>query len=253
MELRFLGTGTSSGIPQIGCNCQVCRSNNPKDSRLRASAILSIDNTNILIDCGPDFRAQIINCNSPHIDALLLTHSHYDHIGGIEDLRPYCKEYDFPIYCKKDVSNDLRNRIAYCFSKHPYPGVPSFNLNEINIGEIVNINDVEIEPLSIMHYKLEILGFKIGKLAYITDAKTISDETINKIKGLDTLIINALRKTEHISHMTLDDALNIIKTVEPRIAYITHISHDMGLHDEVEKILPLNVKIAYDNLVINID
>lgn len=253
MELRFLGTGTSTGIPQIGCKCKVCQSNNPKDSRLRSSIIISSNNTNLLIDCGPDFRSQIIGCNSPHLDALLITHSHYDHVGGVDDLRPYCKNIDFPIYCKADVSEDLRNRVPYCFAKHPYLGVPSFNLNDINVGEIVTINNLEIEPLSIMHYKLEILGFKIGKLAYITDAKTIPDETINKIKGLDTLVINALRKTEHISHMTLDDALNIIDTVKPRIAYLTHLSHDMGLHDDVENRLPSNVKIAYDNLIINID
>lgn len=253
MKLRFLGTGTSTGIPQIGCNCEVCQSNNPKNSRLRASAIISTNDTNLLIDCGPDFRTQIIRCNSPHLDALLITHSHYDHVGGVDDLRPYCKGIDFPIYCKADVSEDLRNRVPYCFAKHPYPGVPSFKLNDINAGEIVTINNIEIEPLSIMHYKLEILGFKIGKLAYITDAKTIPNETINKIKGLDTLIINALRTTEHISHMTLDDALNIIEMVKPRIAYLTHLSHDMGLHDDVEKCLPSNVKIAYDNLIIDVN
>lgn len=253
MKLRFLGTGTSTGIPQIGCTCKVCQSNNPKDSRLRASAIISDNDTNLLIDCGPDFRTQIIRCNSPHLDALLITHSHYDHVGGVDDLRPYCKNKDFPIYCKADVSEDLRNRVPYCFAKHPYPGVPSFNLNNINVGETITINNIKIEPLSIMHYKLEILGFKIGKLAYITDAKKIPDETINKIKGLNTLIINALRTTEHISHMTLNDALNIIEIVKPRIAYLTHLSHDMGLHNDVEKRLPSNVKIAYDNLIIDIN
>mgnify|MGYP003303497950 CR=1 FL=1 len=252
MKLRFLGTGTSTGVPQIGCKCKVCQSFNKKDKRLRASALLYTENTNLLIDCGPDFREQILCCDSPHLDALLITHSHYDHVGGVDDLRPYCKGRDFPIYCKSDVSEDLRNRVPYCFAKHPYPGVPSFYLNDINVGEIVNINDIEIEPLSIMHYKLEILGFKIGELAYITDAKTIPDETITKIKGLDTLIINALRTTEHISHMTLNDALNIIKIVKPRIAYLTHLGHDMGLHDEIEKNLPSNVKIAYDNLEIKI-
>ena len=228
MKLHFLGTGTSTGIPQIGCNCKVCQSSNPKDTRFRASAIVSNEDINLLIDCGPDFRTQILNCNSPHLNALLITHSHYDHVGGVDDLRPYCKEIDFPIYCKSDVSIDLRNRVPYCFTTNPYPGVPSFQLNDISVGDIVN------------------------NLAYITDAKTISDETITKISHIDTLVINALRKDEHISHMSLQQSLDVIKKVNPRIAYLTHLSHDMGLHEEVEATLPQNVKIAYDNLIIDI-
>lgn len=252
MKLHFLGTGTSTGIPQIGCNCNVCKSSNFKDCRLRASALLSINNLNILIDCGPDFRTQILNCGSPHLDALLITHSHYDHVGGVDDLRPYCKNGDFPIYCKEDVSDDLHNRIPYCFNTHPYPGVPSFQLNNISAGKTFNILGIAIEPLAILHYKLEILGFKIGQLAYITDAKTICDETIDRIKDIDTLVINSLREEEHISHMTLQQALEVISKVKPRIAYLTHLSHDMGLHDIVEQKLPENVKIAYDNLIITI-
>ena len=252
MKLHFLGTGTSTGIPQIGCNCKVCQSSNPKDTRFRASAIVSNEDINLLIDCGPDFRTQILNCNSPHLNALLITHSHYDHVGGVDDLRPYCKEIDFPIYCKSDVSIDLRNRVPYCFTTNPYPGVPSFQLNDISVGDIVNIEGITIEPLSILHYRLEILGFKINNLAYITDAKTISDETITKISHIDTLVINALRKDEHISHMSLQQSLDVINKVKPRIAYLTHLSHDMGLHEEVEATLPQNVKIAYDNLIIEI-
>ena len=253
MKLTFLGTGTSTGVPQIGCTCQVCHSNDYKDKRFRASAIINCNESNLLIDCGPDFRTQILSCNSPHIDALLITHSHYDHVGGVDDLRPYCKDIVFPIYCKADVCEDLKNRVPYCFTKHPYPGVPSFNLNIIKPGNTFSINGISIEPLPIMHYRLEILGFKIGNLAYITDAKTIPLDTIKKITGIDTLVINALRIEEHISHMTLQDALNIIKHTQPRIAYLTHISHDMGLHQDVEKSLPENVKIAYDNLSININ
>lgn len=252
MKLRFLGTGTSTGIPQIGCNCKVCNSTDNRNKRLRASAIVSINNKNILIDCGPDFRTQILNCNSPHIDALLITHSHYDHVGGLDDLRPYCKHGDFTIYCKDDVSEDIRNRIPYCFVKHPYPGVPSFIINEIDINKPFFIDDIEIEPISVLHYKLEILGYKIGNLAYITDAKTISNESIEKIRGIDTLIINALREKEHISHMSLHDAFDIISQVKPRIAYLTHLGHDMGLHSDVEKKLPSNIRIAYDNLIIDV-
>ena len=252
MKLRFLGTGTSTGIPQIGCNCIVCQSSDKRNNRLRASALVSIESSNLLIDCGPDFRAQMLNCNSPHLDALLLTHSHYDHTGGIDDLRPYCKEHDFSIYCKSDVANDLRNRIPYCFTKNPYPGVPSFAINELNAIQSFEINGIKIETLPILHYKLEILGFKIGNLAYITDAKTISINTINKIKNIDTLIINALRIEEHISHMSLNQCLDVIKQINPRIAYLTHLSHDMGLHEEIERTLPSNVLIAYDNLTISI-
>lgn len=252
MELKFLGTGTSTGVPQIGCQCDVCKSTDSKDKRLRASALLSINNHNILIDCGPDFRTQILNCNSPHLDALLITHSHYDHVGGVDDLRPYCKNVDFPIYCKADVSENLHQHIPYCFVRHPYPGVPSFKIHRINPNRSFKIDDIKVTPLPVMHYKLEILGFRINNFAYITDARTISQKTINRIKGVDTLVINALRIKEHLSHFNLDQALEIVNAINPRITYLTHLSHQMGFHEEVEKTLPKNVKIAYDGLTITI-
>ena len=252
MELKFLGTGTSTGVPQIGCQCDVCKSTDSKDKRLRASALLSINNHNILIDCGPDFRTQILNCNSPHLDALLITHSHYDHVGGVDDLRPYCKNVDFPIYCKADVSENLHQHIPYCFVRHPYPGVPSFKIHRINPNRSFKIDDIKVTPLPVMHYKLEILGFRINNFAYITDARTISQKTINRIKGVDTLVINALRIKEHLSHFNLDQALEIVNAINPRITYLTHLSHQMGFHEEVEKTLPQNVKIAYDGLTITI-
>lgn len=252
MKLRFLGTGTSTGVPQIGCKCKVCQSFNKKDKRLRASALLYTENTNLLIDCGPDFREQILCCDSPHLDALLITHSHYDHVGGIDDLRPYCKGRDFPIYCKSDVSEDLRNRVPYCFAKHPYPGVPSFDMHIINPDEPFYIGDIKIIPLPVMHYKLSILGFRINNLAYITDARYISDETINLLKGIDTLVINALRHDVHLSHFNLKQALEVINIVNPRISYLTHLCHQMGFHEEEERKLPKNIKIAYDGLKISI-
>lgn len=252
MELKFLGTGTSTGVPQIGCQCDVCKSTDSKDKRLRASALLSINNHNILIDCGPDFRTQILNCNSPHLDALLITHSHYDHVGGVDDLRPYCKNVDFPIYCKADVSENLHQHIPYCFVRHPYPGVPSFKIHRINPNRSFKIDDIKVTPLPVMHYKLEILGFRINNFAYITDARSISQKTINRIKGVDTLVINALRIKEHLSHFNLDQALEIVNAINPRITYLTHLSHQMGFHEEVEKTLPENVKIAYDGLTITI-
>ena len=252
MELKFLGTGTSTGVPQIGCQCDVCKSTDTKDKRLRASALLSINNHNILIDCGPDFRTQILNCNSPHLDALLITHSHYDHVGGVDDLRPYCKNVDFPIYCKADVSENLHQHIPYCFVRHPYPGVPSFKIHRINPNRSFKIDDIKVTPLPVMHYKLEILGFRINNFAYITDARSISQKTINRIKGVDTLVINALRIKEHLSHFNLEQALEIVNAINPRITYLTHLSHQMGFHEEVEKTLPENVKIAYDGLTITI-
>jgi phosphoribosyl 1,2-cyclic phosphate phosphodiesterase len=250
MKLKFLGTGTSTGVPQIGCDCAVCQSEDARDKRLRASVLVSVGETNILIDCGPDFREQMLRIGSPKLEALLITHSHYDHVSGIDDLRPYCTIGDgFPIYCKSDVATDLKERVPYCFAEHPYPGVPTLNINEISTKPFM-IEEIEIVPLPVMHYKLPIVGYKIGNLAYITDAKVVPDSTIEILRGIDTLVINALRTKEHISHMTLSQALDVINAIKPRIAYLTHLSHDMGLHNEVSRRLPENVKLAHDDLSI---
>lgn len=252
MKLKFLGTGTSTGVPQIRCDCEVCKSEDSHDKRLRASVLVEVNNVNLLIDCGPDFREQMLSAGGPKLEALLITHSHYDHVGGIDDLRPYCSIGDgFPIYCKNDVAQDLYNRVPYCFAEHPYPGVPTLNITEIDTKPF-KVGNIVVKPLPIMHYKLPILGYKIGNMAYITDAKTISDCTIEMIKGIDTLVINALRQKEHISHMSLQQSLDVINQVQPRIAYLTHLSHDMGRHADVSKVLPENVKIAYDGLSIYI-
>lgn len=250
MKLRFLGTGTSTGVPQIMCGCEVCTSDDSHDKRLRASVLVQIDETNILIDCGPDFREQMLRAGGPRLEALLITHSHYDHVGGIDDLRPYCSIGDgFPLYCKADVAQDLYNRVPYCFAEHPYPGVPALNITEIGTKPF-RIGEITVKPLLVMHYKLPILGYKIGNLAYITDAKTIDDCTVEMIKGIDTLVINALRHKEHVSHMNLQQALDVIEQVKPRMAYLTHLSHGIGLYREVSKLLPDNVKVAYDGLSI---
>lgn len=247
MEIEILGTGTSTGVPQIGCQCEVCTSTDPRDNRLRTSAHVSVGGVNILIDCGPDFRAQMLRARNQNIDAVLVTHTHYDHVGGFDDLRPYCARKALPVYARRDVINDLRARIPYCFMENRYPGVPTFDLIEI-ADEPFMVKGVTVEPLPVWHYKLLITGFKIGRMAYVTDAKTIGGDVMEKLKGLDTLIINSLRKEEHMSHMSLQQTLAVIGEVKPRVAYLIHMSHDMGLHREVEGELPPNVHLAYDGL-----
>lgn len=255
MELTFLGTGTSTGVPQIGCKCKTCTSSDPRDKRMRASVLIDYKDKSLLIDVGPDFYHQCLRENSPKIDALLITHYHYDHIGGLVDLRPYsvkAPNHHFPVYCRQDVEDVLHASVPYCFVPNPAPGVPTFSITRISPYHPFHFGEIEIMPLEIYHYKLPILGYRIGQLAYITDAKTIPDETIQKITNIDTIVINALRIEDHFSHMTLAEALAIIKKVKPRIAYLTHLSHDMGLHKEVEATLPSNVRIAYDGLRIQI-
>ena len=213
MELTFLGTGTSTGVPQLRCGCEVCRSTDPRDRRLRTSALVETGGKRILIDCGPDFREQMLRHGvrsvDDRLDALLLTHQHYDHVGGIDDLRPYCYgiEPGFPIYCQGDVVRDLRARLPYCFSEHPYPEVPRIDLHEIKAGIPFQAAGVEVLPVGVNHYLLDILGFRIGALGYVTDAKKIPDATVEALKGVDTLVINALRHTEHLSHLSLEEAL----------------------------------------------
>lgn len=252
MRLTFLGTGTSTGVPQIGCGCPTCVSTDSRDKRMRTSALLSVGDREIMIDCGPDFRTQLLACHNGRIDALLVTHTHYDHVGGIDDLRPFTYPDGFDIYCRADVSRDLRQRMPYCFVEHPYPGVPVLHLHEIREFGVFDVGGVEVLPLPVMHARLPILGFRIGRMAYITDAKTIPDGTLAAIKEVDTLVINALRHEEHMSHMNLVQALDVINAVNPRVAYLTHLSHQMGLHAEVEPTLPRNVKIAYDGLTVDI-
>lgn len=252
MEVEFLGTGTSTGVPQIGCGCEVCRSVDPRDKRLRCSAIVSIDGLNILIDCGPDFRQQMLRAQNKHIDAVLITHSHYDHVGGLDDLRPYCYKKPLPLYAQSLVVDDIKTRMPYCFVEHLYPGVPSFQLNRLT-EKPFKINDVLIEPLPVMHFKLPIMGYKIGSFVYITDALYVPETTMAKLKDIDTLVINALRIEPHMSHMNLSQALSYIERINPREAYLIHESHGIGLHSVTSSKLPPNVHLAYDTLSISID
>lgn len=252
MKITFLGTGTSTGVPVVRCHCETCESADPRDKRLRCSALVETEGKCLLIDCGPDLRAQLLNNHIEHIDALLITHSHYDHVGGIDDMRPFChrSKYPFPTFCQADVARDLRARVPYCFREHLYPGVPTFNLHDIEAGVPFKAADIKVMPLRVWHAKLPILGFRIGKLAYITDAKTIPDETYEALQGIDTLVINALRLKEHPTHMSLSESLNAIDRIQPRQAYLTHMSDGMPPHAKVE--LPAGIALSYDGLQIEI-
>ncbi len=263
MKLVFLGTGTSTGVPQLRCRCATCTSSDPRDKRLRASVMIQTEEGApwILIDCGPDFRQQMLNNGSPDLACVLITHTHYDHVGGIDDLRPYCPtapDGHFPVYCRKDVATDMRNRVPYCFARKLYPGVPTFNIHEIDapqpfIIEIPGFKPVEVKPLRIMHAALPILGFRIGKLVYITDCSHMPQETLDEIRGAEVLVINALRHTEHPSHINLLQALNVIKETGPAQAYLTHMSHQMGPQAETEKLLPSGTAFAFDGLTVEIN
>ena len=252
MKLRFLGTGTSTGNPEIGCQCNVCTSSDSKDWRFRASALLEIDDKHILIDCGPDFRLQVLETLKTHsfetLDAVLITHEHYDHVGGLDDLRAFSKLNDIQIYAEDYVVEAIQTRIPYVFREYKYPGIPKLKMNLVDIRSSFFIQGIEIIPIRLMHGELPILGYRIGKLAYLTDLKTIPEEEYSKLQGLDVLVINALREKEHISHETLCDALQNIERIKPEKTYLTHMSHTFGLHEKMQKQLPQNVFIAYDGL-----
>ena len=247
-SLLFLGTGTSTGVPAIGCRCATCSSLDPLDKRMRASAILSIGGKNILIDCGPDLRTQLLRAGSPPLDALLVTHIHYDHVAGIDDLRPYCYQRPMPVYCRADVADGLRRIVPYSFAEHPYPGVPTFDLHVIDPGRPFHIGDIEVVPLPVMHFELPILGYRIGSFAYITDCKTMPDSTFDLLRGVDTLVINGLRFEPHMSHLSVPEAIEIIRARGPRRAFLTHMSHDLGPAATVT--LPPGIQLAHDFLKI---
>jgi len=253
VKVTFLGTGTSQGIPIIGSKHPVCLSNNPKDKRLRVSVLLEWNDYKVVIDCGPDFRQQMLANKVDNLDGILFTHEHNDHIIGLDDVRPfYFRQGDISIYAHSRVIKALKKRFDYVFEiENKYPGAPNLSVNEIT-DEAFTLHEKKIVPINVMHNNLQVFGFRIDDFAYITDAKTIAEEEIEKLAGVNTLVVNALRIEPHHSHFNLEEALAFIEKVKPKQAYLTHISHLLGFHDEVEEQLPEHVHLAYDNLKLNL-
>ena len=251
LKITFLGTGTSQGIPVITCNCEVCQSDDYRNNRLRVSILIETADKTIVIDSGPDFRYQMLRAKVKDLDAILFTHEHKDHVAGLDDIRPfnYLLHKNIDIYATDRVQNALKREFSYIFSDVKYPGLPQIELHTID-QEPFFIGEAEIIPLAIMHYKLPILGFRIGDFTYITDAKTISEETVAKVMGTKILVVNALQRQTHISHFTLDEAIEFAEKIGAEQTYFTHISHNLGLHEEVEKELPIGMKLAYDGLTL---
>ena len=253
MKLTFLGTGTSTGVPEVGCKCEVCTSRDPRDARLRCSALLTHEGINILIDCGPDFRAQMLRADVARLDALILTHKHYDHTAGIDDLRPYTKLKAFPIFADDDTARQVRSMFPYCFYEVKYPGVPNIELRSIEDMKPFSVGGIEVVPIRVFHGALPIVGYRFGKLAYITDMSSIEPMELEKLKGVEVLVINALRFSKpHRSHQTVLEALRVVDYLSPRETYFTHMMHHIGLHAKIEKCLPAGVYFAYDGLVVEI-
>ena len=258
MKVTILGSGTSIGVPQIGCHCEVCTSTDPHDKRLRCSALVEHEGVRILIDCGPDFRQQMMRYSDYlPIDAVLVTHEHYDHVGGIDDLRPFCKFRDIPIYAEDTTAQKLMSRMPYCFVKQLYPGVPKIELNPVAVGktfEVTGLNgkSIEIIPFRVIHGPLPILGFRIGKMAWITDMLTIPDETYPLLEHLDLLFMNALRTTPHWTHQSLGEALQQVEKIHPRSTYLIHMSHEIGRHATTAGNLRENVYLTYDGMTISL-
>ena len=255
MKITILGSGTSQGVPVIACDCDVCKSTDLRDNRLRCSILIEVGGENFVIDAGPDFRQQLLRAGVKSLRAVIFTHEHKDHIAGLDDVRAfnYRESRDMEIFCSSAVEIALKREFHYVFSGDKYPGIPSLNLNIIQNEEFQLNNGVSVLPIQVMHYKMPVFGFRIGDFTYITDAKTISKEERDKVRGSKILIVNALHQSPHISHFNLEEALEFIADVQPEKAYLTHISHLFGTHDEIEKMLPSNVFPAFDGLTFSID
>jgi phosphoribosyl 1,2-cyclic phosphate phosphodiesterase len=258
MKVTVLGSGTSTGVPQIGCRCEVCTSADPRDNRSRCSGLVEVDGVRILIDCGPDFRTQMLRVpDFKAIDAVLITHIHYDHVGGIDDLRPFCHFRDIPIYAEDYTGNLLKQMFPYCFAEHLYPGAPRIELHAIRPNEPFKVSnrqgqEVEVMPFRVMHGKLPILGYRIGAMAWITDMLTMPDESYPHLCQLDALVMNALRPEPHPTHQSIVEALAQVQRIRPAETFFIHMSHHAGLHRDTDGVLPPHVHLAYDGMEISI-
>ncbi len=250
IKITVLGSGTSQGVPVIACECDVCRSEDPRDNRLRTSILVTVNGENYVVDTGPDFRQQMLRHEVKSLKAILYTHEHKDHLAGMDDVRAfnYVERRDMEIFCSERVEEALIREFYYVFESVKYPGVPSVKINRITDEPFKLPCGFEVIPIEVKHYKMPVNAFRFGDFTYITDAKTISEEEKEKVKGSKVIIINALRISEHISHFNLEEALAMIRELDPDIAYLTHISHLFAKHTEIEKMLPPNVQVAYDGL-----
>ncbi len=254
LKITFLGTGTSQGIPIIGSTHPVCLSKDSRDKRLRVSALIEHEGFNYVIDCGPDFRQQMLQHKVNHLDALLFTHEHADHTAGLDDIRPFFfRQGDIPIYAHQRVISELQKRFEYIFAtENRYPGAPAVAINEVVKNKAFQLNGISVVPINVMHAELQVFGYRFNNLAYLTDVKTIEDVEKEKLKNLDILVVNALREEPHYSHFNLEEALEFVAEIKPKKTYFTHISHLLGFHAEVEAKLPENVHLAYDGLTLEL-
>lgn len=255
MKVTFLGTGTSSGVPMIGCDCKVCTSIDLRDQRLRSSLLLSINQHNYAIDCGPDFRQQMLSNKIKQLHGIIYTHEHHDHTSGLDDIRGfnYFMNQPMNLYLTERVESAIKKEFAYVFDENKYPGIPEVNLINIHAqADFVLCNGTTVTPIEVMHLRLPVLGFRIGNFSYITDANFISEASIQKLKGTEILVLNALRHEKHISHFTLNEAIKMSRTIGAKQTYFTHISHQLGLHNEVAPNLPTGFSLAYDGLSIEV-
>ena len=253
MKITFLGTGTSQGVPVIACSCEVCSSADLRDKRLRVSVLIEYEGKVIVIDSGPDFRYQMLRAGVSHLDAIVFTHEHKDHVAGLDDVRAfnYKQQSEIDVFAHKRVQEALKREFPYIFSDDKYPGVPLINLHEIN-NYPFKVAGIDFLPVEVMHFKMPVLGFRIADFTYITDAKIVSEEEKMKIKGSKIVVINALQKEKHISHFTLDEAIAFAKEIGAEKTYFTHLSHRMGTHTEISKLLPPGIELAFDGLVLQL-
>ncbi|MGG9961751.1 MBL fold metallo-hydrolase [Ferruginibacter sp. SUN106] len=254
LQITFLGTGTSSGVPMVACSCYVCTSPDKKDKRLRSSILVQSDTTTIVVDTTPDFRYQMLRAEVKTLDAILFTHPHKDHVAGLDDVRPfnYFQKKAMQVFANSLTEEAIKREFAYAFSDKKYPGIPEISLNTIN-GEPFYIGDIPVIPISVWHHKMPVLGFRFGKFTYITDANRIEENEKEKIKGSDVIVLNALRKEKHISHYTLDEAIAEVQELKIPKAYFTHISHQLGRHEEVSADLPAGIALAWDGMQLSFE